>query len=112
MKNYEWKSSLSEYLRRYIAFKKASGLKFARQEALLQFFDRFHFYGGYHAGNGQRIHIRQGRKSEQLARQRGLVARLRNVYAEFGLSRAYPGSDDAGIPERICSSLKLRRSEN
>jgi hypothetical protein len=47
MKNYEWKSSLSEHIRKYIAFKKASGLKFARQETLLQFFDRFHFYGGY-----------------------------------------------------------------
>ena len=47
MKNYEWKSSLSEYIRRYIAFKRASGLKFDRQKTLLQFFDRFHFYGGY-----------------------------------------------------------------
>ena len=47
MKNYEWKSSLSEHIRKYIAFKRAAGLKFARQETLLQLFDRFHFYNGY-----------------------------------------------------------------
>ena len=70
MKNYEWKSSLSEHIRKYIAFKRAAGLKFARQETLLQLFDRFHFYNG----NGKGIHICHRRKSKQPARQGGFTA--------------------------------------
>ena len=47
MKNYEWKSSLCEYILKYIALRRAADLKFSQQEVLFQRFDRFHFYSGY-----------------------------------------------------------------
>lgn len=59
MKNYEWKSSLSEYIRKYIELRKASGLKFSRQEVLFQRFDRFHFYGGYQGTEITREMVRE-----------------------------------------------------
>ncbi len=38
MKNYEWKSSVSDLIQQYIDFKHLSGMKFEKQEHCLQRF--------------------------------------------------------------------------
>lgn len=50
MRNYEWKSSLSEQIKAFIDLNRLSGLKFEQQERFLQHFDHFCFYGGYEDG--------------------------------------------------------------
>ena len=47
MRDYVWKSSLSNHIQDHIALQKASGLKFWHQEQDLQRFDHYYFYNGY-----------------------------------------------------------------
>lgn len=52
MKNYEWKSSVSDLVCQYIEFKRLSGMKFEKQERCLQHFDHYFYYNGF---EGQKI---------------------------------------------------------
>ncbi len=47
MKNYEWKSSVSDLIQQYIDFKHLSGMKFEKQEHCLQRFDHYFYYNGH-----------------------------------------------------------------
>lgn len=47
MKDYKWKSSVSDLIQQYIDFKHISGMKFENQERWLQHFDHFFYYNGH-----------------------------------------------------------------
>lgn len=47
MKNYIWKSSLSDYIQNYIQLKQQTGMKFQQQERYLQHFDTYYYQCGY-----------------------------------------------------------------
>lgn len=47
MRNYTWKSTLSEHFQTYISIQRTAGFKFVAQERVLQHFDHYHFYNGY-----------------------------------------------------------------
>lgn len=47
MKDYIWKSTVSNHIQSYIALQRTAGFKFITQERILQHFDHYFYYNGY-----------------------------------------------------------------
>ncbi len=47
MKDYTWKSTVSNQIQSYIALQRTAGFKFITQERILQHFDHYFYYSGY-----------------------------------------------------------------